>query len=83
MSPLASVDEGQLQSPFSLSQRAYEIAMHYSSKRKFHQCDLVLCPPGLERFGLNDVKHRVEIHDLGHRAALERMPEISRLVEGR
>lgn len=81
VSPMTSVDQSQLQSPFAVSQRAYEIAMYYGSKRKFHQCDLVICPPGLERFGLNDVKRRVEIFELGRREALARMPEIKRLIE--
>lgn len=82
-SPLSRIEEPQLQSSFAISQRAYEIGMYFASKRKFHQCDLVLCPQGLEQFGLNDVKRRQEIHDLGYRATLERMPEILRLVEGR
>jgi NTE family protein len=82
-SPLSTLAEGRLLSSLAISQRAYEIGMFYSSKRKFHQCGVTLCPQGLEQFGLNDVKRRQEIHDVGYRAALERMPEILRLVEQR
>jgi NTE family protein len=80
-SPLSTVADGQLESSLAISQRAYEIGMFHASRRRFHQCDLVLCPEGLEQFGLNDVKRRQEIHDLGYRAALGRMPEILRLLE--
>jgi len=80
-SPLSTVADGQLESSLAISQRAYEIGMFHASRRRFHQCDLVLCPEGLEQFGLNDVKRRQEIHDLGYRAARERLPEILRLLE--
>lgn len=80
VSPLTSIDQSHLRSPLSVTQRAYEIAMYYGSMRKFHQCDLVICPAGLEQFGLNDVKRRLEIHELGRRETLARMPEIKRLI---
>lgn len=80
-SPLSQVDEGRLESALAISQRALEIGMFHASKRRFHQCDLVICPAGLEQFGLNDVKRRQEIHDLGYQAALARMPEILTRIE--
>lgn len=80
-SPLSTVADGRLESSLAISQRAYEIGMFHASRRRFHQCDLVLCPEGLEQFGLNDVKRRQEIHDLGYRAARARLPEILRLLE--
>lgn len=83
VSPLSTVEHGGLESSLAISQRAYEIGMYHASKRRFHQCDLVICPPGLEQFGLNDVKRRQEIHDLGYQAAVERMPEIQGLIEAR
>lgn len=80
-SPLSRVEDGRLESSLAISQRAFEIGMFHASKRRFHQCDLLLCPDGLEQFGLNDIKRRQEIHDLGYRAAQARMPEILRLLE--
>jgi NTE family protein len=80
-SPLSTVADGGLESSLAISQRAYEIGMYHASRRRFHQCDLLLCPEGLEQFGLNDVKRRQEIHDLGYRAARAALPEIRRLLD--
>lgn len=82
-SPLSTVTEAGLATSVAISQRALEIGMFHASKRRFHQCDLLLCPPGLEQFRLNDVKRRQQIHDLGYQAALEQMAEIHRLLAGR
>lgn len=79
-SPLSTSDAGKLASSLAVSQRAFEIGMFHSSKRKFHRCDLVLVPAGLESFGLSDVKRRQEIFDVGRRAAEARMDDILRLV---
>ncbi len=79
-SPLSTPDTEGFGSALAVSQRAFEIAMFHASKRRFHRCDLVLVPPGLEQFGLADVKRRAEICATGRRAAEERMEEILRLV---
>jgi NTE family protein len=68
-SPLRTIREADLRNSLSVSQRAFEIGMYYNSKRKFHQCDLVLCPPELSRFGAFDTKHLDEIMQVGYRSA--------------
>lgn len=75
-SPLRPIEETDLRSSLAVSQRAFEIGMYYSSKRKFHECDLLLCPDELGRFGPFDTKHLEEILQIGYRAAREQMDAI-------
>ena len=81
VSPLRRSDESTLKSSLAVSQRAFEIGMYFASKRKFHQCDLVICPPELSRYGTFDTKHFAEIMDVGYRATRERMESILRLAK--
>lgn len=74
--PLRRISERDLSNSLNVSQRAFEIGMYYSSKRKFHHCDLLLCPEELSRFGSFDTKHLGEIMQIGYRAASERMDAI-------
>lgn len=80
--PLRRIHEQDLRNALSVSVRAFEIGMYYSSKRKFHQCDLLLCPTELSRFGTFDTKHFEEIMQIGYRAALDQMNTILRVVNG-
>ncbi len=80
VSPLRPIAESDLKSSLAVSQRAFEIGMYYASKRKFHQCSLVLSPPGLSRFGTFDTKHLDEIKAIGYRAAKEHMDTILGLL---
>jgi NTE family protein len=79
-SPLRSMREPNLGSSFAVAQRAFEIASYYSSKRKFHHCDLLLSPAELSAHGTFDTKHFTSIVEIGYRAARERMDEILDVV---
>lgn len=80
VSPLRRIEDGTLKSSLAVSQRAFEIGMYHSSKRKFHLCDMVLSPPELSRFGTFDMKHVADILEIGYRAARDRMAEIVELL---
>ena len=79
-SPLRSMHQPDLGSSFAVAQRAFEIGSYYSSKRKFHHCDLLLSPPELSAHGTFDTKHFAGIAEIGYRATRERMPEILDIV---
>jgi NTE family protein len=79
-SPLRSMQEAHLKSSFAVAQRAFEIASYYSSKRKFHHCDLLLSPSELSAFGTFDTKHFPAIMEIGYRATQEKMETILSLV---
>lgn len=80
VSPLRRIDDRTLKNSLAVSQRAFEIGMYYASKRKFHQCDLVICPPELSRYGTFDTKHLAEAMEIGYRAAREQMEAVLRLT---
>ncbi len=81
-SPLRRISSDNLKSSLAVSQRALEIGMFESSRRKFHLCDLVLSPD-LSRFGTFDTKHLEEMLEIGYREARDRMEEIRALVPDR
>ena len=80
VSPLRERVEGDLKSSLAVMHRAFEIGMHFNSRQKFHQCDLVLCAPDLSDYGTFDTKHMEEIVEVGYRDARERMDEIRRVI---
>lgn len=80
-SPLSKVEVGDLKSALAVSQRAFEIGMFHSSRRKFHQVHLLIAPPALHDFGLFDLRRHREILELGRAAAAERTDEIRALLD--
>lgn len=79
-SPLRTMQEPNLSSSFAVAQRAFEIGSHYSSRRKFHHCDLLLSPPELSAYGTFDTKHFPAIMEIGYRAARAEMKAILTLL---
>jgi len=50
---------------------------------QFHECDVMLCPPELSRFGVFDTKNHNEIFEIGYQAARSRLGEIERALDAR
>ena len=82
-SPLEDRAPSDLRSSLAVSHRAFEIGMYYSSRRKFHHCDLVISPRELGRFGVFDVGKMEEILEIGYRATRKRVDAIAALVAER
>ena len=81
VTPLRTIREKSLRTSLAVSQRAFEIGMFHNSERKFSQCDLVICPPELSRYGTFDTKHFGDIMEVGYRAAQAAMEGTRRLLE--
>jgi NTE family protein len=75
-SPLRKVTQSDLNGVISVSERALEVGMHFNSKPKFHECDVMLVCPELGQYGLFDTKHHREIFEIGRRATLAAMDSI-------
>lgn len=60
--------------------RALEVGMFRTSRAKYGTCDVVVRPPNLAHYGIFETKGIREIEATGYEAALERMPEILRVV---
>ena len=48
----------------------FEVGMHFASKQKFHECDVMLTCPELNQYGIFDTKHHRAIFETGQRATL-------------
>ncbi len=79
VSPLREIDREALDSRLAVSQRALEIGMYEASRKRFDQCDLVLCPSELAEYGPFDTKAMKRCMEIGYHAARDRMAEILEL----
>ena len=80
-SPLRRVCHEDIDGVLAVSERALEVGMHFTSKEKFHECDVMLRCPELNRYGLFDTKHHHEIFELGKRTTLAAMDSIKRALD--
>lgn len=80
-SPLRTTEHDDLKSFLSVSYRAFEVGMFFASRRKFHDCDVLLCPEELTRFGVFETKAIDKIFEIGRATTLERMDEIEKTLE--
>jgi NTE family protein len=80
-SPLRSVKQTDLSGVLAVSLRALEVGMHFTSKQKFHECDVMLSCPQLNEYSLFDTKHHLEIFEAGRRATLDAMDSIERAMD--
>ncbi len=79
-SPLRSVKQTDLDGALAVSERALEVGMYFASRKKFHECDVMLRCPELSRYGLFDTRHHREIFELGKQATLTAMDSIQRAM---
>lgn len=68
-------------STLAVLQRALDVAIYYNSKARFHACDVLITPRGLDTYGTFDTKHLAEICEVGYRAARERIEAIEQALE--
>jgi NTE family protein len=80
-SPLRSVNQDDISGVLAVSERALEVGMHFASKQKFHECDVMLRCPELNQYGLFDTKHHGEIFEAGKRTTLAAMDSIKRALD--
>jgi NTE family protein len=79
-SPLRALRTSDLDGLLAVSERAIEVGMHFASKQKFHECDVMLVCPELNRFGIFDTRHHRQIFELGRRTTLAAMASIERVL---
>jgi NTE family protein len=79
-SPMHVLAKSELGSSLSVLRRALEVGSFQASQAKFANCDVVILPEELERFGVFQTKNLAEVEAVGYEAALRRMPEILEVV---
>ncbi len=82
-SPLRTVDESDLKGVVAVSERALEVGMHFSSKPKFHECDVMVRAPELRQYGLFDTKNHRKIFEIGRQATLASLKSIEAAMAAR
>jgi len=80
-SPLRSVKNSDISGVLALSERALEVGMHFASKQKFHECDVMLRCPELSEYSMFDTRHHDEIFALGKRTTLAAIDSIKRALD--
>jgi NTE family protein len=80
-SPLRRLHNDDIDGVLAVSERALEVGMHFTSKEKFHECDVMLRCPELIQYGLFDTKHHHEIFELGKRTTLAAMGSIKQALD--
>jgi len=80
-SPMRTVKQSDLNGVFAVSERALEVAMYFSSKPKFHECDVILRSPELSQFSMFDTRNHQAIFELGRRAALAAVGPVQRALD--
>lgn len=79
-SPLRTVNHHDLNGVLAVSERALEVGMHFSSKQKFHECDVMVSCPDLSAYGIFDTKHHREIFEAGRKATLAAIESVERAL---
>jgi NTE family protein len=82
-SPLRTVEKSDLKGVVAVSERALEVGMHFNSKPKFHECDVMVRAPELSQYGLFDTKHHRKIFEIGRQAAIASLESIERAMAAR
>lgn len=80
VSPLREMAHTELTTSLSVLERAMEVGMFAKALDKFEQCDLVIQPMDLTRFGMFDTKHYTDIESAGYAATQARMTEIKQAL---
>jgi hypothetical protein len=55
--------------------------MHFNSKQKFHECDVLLTCPDLRQYGIFDTRNHRAIFDAGQQTTLAAIDSIKRAID--
>ena len=80
ISPIAKITPEKLKHSLNVLDRAIKINFSNSSQLKFSECDLVINPPSLSKYGLFDKNGIDEIFKIGYQTTLDKLREHKNLV---
>lgn len=73
VNPFESVTVDYLKHSYNVVERAFHIKSASESLPKFKDCDLMIFPEDLSRYGMFSFKYADEIYELGYRYAMEKL----------
>ena len=80
ISPIAKITSEKLKHSLNVLDRAIKINFSNGSQLKFSECDLVINPPSLSKYGLFDKNGIDEIFNIGYQTTLDKLREHKNLV---
>jgi len=80
-SPLRRLKQGDINGVLAVSERALEVGMHFASEQKFHECDVMLRCPELNRYGMFDTRNHRKIFEAGRQTTLAAIDSIKQALE--
>ena len=81
LSPLTIIKSNRLKHSLSVLDRAIRINFLNGSAQKFPECDLLIDPDNLNKFGLFDTKSIDEIYRIGYQTTMKIIKENKKLIE--
>lgn len=76
ISPLKKIRKDELSSTANVMDRIYRISNRYASIEKLKDCDWVINPPEMEKYGTFTMNKMREIYDIGYSHGSSIMPKI-------
>ncbi len=77
---LETVDIKDLNHSYKILNRSLQISLGNQSLHKFKECDFVICPAGLTKFGIFSLKTIDAIFEIGYRAAIKELEAQKQLL---
>jgi NTE family protein len=71
--PLEELERGDLDSSLEVLNRALDIGIHFAARRKFFDCEVLLSPPELARYGALETRNIPAIYRIGYEYAQARL----------
>jgi NTE family protein len=78
--PLKNAHPDHINSALKVMERIFHLTVHHHAMQKYHDCDLVITPTELARFGTFDRGNLEEIFEIGYRAAHACRRELLQLI---
>lgn len=78
--PFKDLQPGDIKTSLSVMERLFHLSIHHHTIQKYHLCNVVVTPPGLEEFGTFDRGRYDEIFELGYKAAHAKRKELEALL---
>ena len=75
MNPLSAIEIGDLKYSYQVLNRAYEINLHQKGLNKFKDCDLLICPEKLTKFGTFSMRSIQAIFEIGYEEACKQLED--------
>lgn len=69
VNPLSAITMTDLKHSYQVLNRAYEINLYHNGQNKFNDCDLLVCPSKLAKYGTFSMRSIDEIFYIGYEAA--------------